>query len=197
MDFEVGLHAGSRADKAKEALHFVGHELEVGRAGQRHELLKESAHLARPCAAMRPAAGCRTKGVAFPEPDAAEFIEPCLADTEGLGGSGGIHAPVVETGENAMDKFGRQPVGKLSLFIPAQCTQAPRPRQAAARGAPSRTRGSDASQEASATLRPPAMRRSHAPSGASPLHSAFVPSPVHFCSGPDSPVVRWRRETGK
>ena len=39
--FEKSLHAGAGTDKAEETLELIGHELKIGRASQRHKLLKK------------------------------------------------------------------------------------------------------------------------------------------------------------
>lgn len=123
---------------------------------------------------MRPAAGRRAEGTPSAQPRAAELAEAGFADPESLYGSGGIHAPLVEVGEDAEDKFGRQPMDELLLFTPVPCRAARRP--------------------------PPQKERSRQGrlSHAQKPRFTFVPSPVHFCSGPDTPQSRrWRTGRGR
>ena len=42
------LHAGPGTDKAQETLALIGHELKIGRAGQRHKLLKKGEDIVGP-----------------------------------------------------------------------------------------------------------------------------------------------------
>jgi hypothetical protein len=120
--FKKRLDAGTGTDKAQETLHFIGHELKIGRLGQRHKLLKKSADFVRPGAPVSTAAGFGAERITPGQPSGAQLVEAGLGDAELPGSGGRVEAAVIELGENAADGLGRQSVEKLLLFIPASFT---------------------------------------------------------------------------
>ena len=181
--FEKGLDAGAGADKAEEPLHFIGHELKIERLAQRDKLLKKSADVVRPDAPVGTAAGDGAEGLTAARPSRAQFVEAGLCDAELSGRRGGIEGAGIELAENAADKLGREAVVKLLFFIPSSCASAEQARSKKRQAWAARLGGGHRYAPASSEASGP---RFHAPVF---THSAFVPSPFRFCTGPDRKLL--------
>ena len=123
--FEKSLHAGAGTDKAQKTLQLIGHELKIGRAGQRHKLRKKGEDIVGPEATMSTATGLGSERIPPAQPGGAQLVEPGFGDAELRGSRGRVEAASIEIAENAADKLGWKAVEKLLLFIPESCT-APR-----------------------------------------------------------------------
>ena len=113
MLFDVGLDAGTRPHKAEEPLHFIGHELEIGRVGEGQELRKKSEDIGQPDPAMRTAAGSGPERIAPAQPGAAQLVKPRLGDAELERGARRIKEVSVELSQDTPDKLRRQAVDEL------------------------------------------------------------------------------------
>jgi len=116
VGFDIDLDAGSSPLETAEPLHFVRHKLVVGRVLQWQEVFKESADLCGPGAAAATATGFGLVRLPVVQKVGAELIEPGFADAKMLGRSRCVQYPIIEIGENAEDKNGRQAVNDLFLF---------------------------------------------------------------------------------
>ena len=126
--FKKSLDAGAGPDKAEETIQLIGHELKIGRAGQRDELLKKGEDIVRPDATMSTATGFGAERIPPAQPGGAQLVEPGLGDAELRGRRSSVEIADIEIGENAADKLGWKAVEKLLFFIPKA---APRPLKAA------------------------------------------------------------------
>ena len=116
--FEKSLDAGAGPDKAEEPLQLIGHELKIGRTGERDELRKKGADIGGPEATMGPAAGFRVERLP-PRPATRSAVRRAGFWRGQLRGRRGrVEVARIEIGENAADKLGRKAVEELFLFIP-------------------------------------------------------------------------------
>ena len=118
MRFEKSLDAGAGPNKAEEPLQLIGHELKIGRTGERDELRKKGADMGRPSAPMGPAAGFGVERLPPAQPRGAQFVEPGFGKAQLRGRRGRVEVARIEIAENAADKLGRKAVEELFLFIP-------------------------------------------------------------------------------
>lgn len=106
MRFEKSLYAGTSPDKAEEAFALIGHELEIGRAGERDELCKKGEDIVGPDAAMGATTGFGAKGIPTLEPSGTQFVEAGFGDAELHSSRGSVECGGIKIGENAADKLG-------------------------------------------------------------------------------------------
>jgi len=116
VGFDMNLDAGSGSLETAEPLHFVRHELVVGRVLQWQKVFKEGADGCGPSTATTAAAGFWLVRLPVAQVVGTELIEPGFTDAKMLGCGRCIHCPIIEIGENAEDKNGRQAMNDLFLF---------------------------------------------------------------------------------
>jgi hypothetical protein len=114
--FDMSLDAGTSPLETIEPLQFICHQLVIGRILQGQKAFQESADLRRPVGRMVAATGLWLVGLPVAQVVATEFIEPGFTDAQMSCGSGCVQFPMVEIGEDADDKNGRQAVNELFLF---------------------------------------------------------------------------------
>ena len=116
VSFDITLDAGSCPFETAEPLHFVRHELVVGRVLQWQEVFEEGADCCGPSTATTAAAGFGLIGLSIVQVVSTELIEPGFADPKMHGCCRCVQNPIIEIGENTKDKNGRQSMDDLFLF---------------------------------------------------------------------------------